>query len=481
MAAGARILPEYSRLIIDEAHHLEDVATDQLGIELRERDIFDHLDQIIRETEGQRLGFLPQLEYVARTGDLAPSKKTDLEQWSRSLSLGVTKVRSRVSEFFNALGGLLQSYGEGQGEYDLHLRLTRAIRAQPAWSEVEINCENLILALEDVAKTLAKIHVAIEDLPLPEMLKMETPSLLNANEELRRQMNSLVFHPEENTIHWLTLGRKSNTIGLHSAPLHVGLLLQNALYSQNDSLILTGATLSTEGNFAYLKERLGIEDAAELLLGSPFDYQRAALVYLATDIPEPGRAGYQESLARALVSLCRAMGGRCLALFTSHAALRATQAAIRGPLEEDDILVLGQGVDGSPRQLLASLRSNPRTVLLGAASFWEGVDVVGEALSVLVIVRLPFSVPTNPIFAARSETFEDPFNEYALPQTAFRFKQGFGRLIRSKSDRGVMVVLDSRLVTKNYGQVFLKSLPSCRVERGPSRNLPNAVKGWMGR
>ncbi|PIU54952.1 MAG: hypothetical protein COS88_05980 [Chloroflexi bacterium CG07_land_8_20_14_0_80_51_10] len=186
-------------------------------------------------------------------------------------------------------------------------------------------------------------------------------------------------------------------------------------------------------------------------------------------------------MARALVSLCRAMGGRCLALFTSHAALRATQAAIRGPLEEDDILVLGQGVDGSPRQLLASLRSNPRTVLLGAASFWEGVDVVGEALSVLVIVRLPFSVPTNPIFAARSETFEDPFNEYALPQTAFRFKQGFGRLIRSKSDRGVMVVLDSRLVIKNYGQVFLKSLPSCRVERGPSRNLPNAVKGWMGR
>jgi len=480
MAAGTEILPKYSHLVIDEAHHLESVATDQLGTELRERDLFDHLDQIIHETQGQRFGFLPQLEHFVRTIDMAPSRKDDLEQLNQSLNLGVARVRSRTSEFFNGIGDLIQGYTESRGEYDLHLRLTTAIRSQPAWSDIEINCENLLLSLENIVRILGKIHPAIDDLAIPETFKLETLSLLNASEELRHQISSLVFHPRDDTIHWLTLGRKSNMICLHSAPLHVGLLLQNSLYSEKDSLILTGATLSTEGNFRYLKERLSLEDTEELLLGSPFDYDRAALIYLVTDIPEPGREGYQAALARALVSLCRTTGGRCLVLFTAHAALRATHAAIQGPLEEEDILVLGQGVDGSPRQLLSAFRSNPRTVLLGAASFWEGIDVVGETLSVLVIVRLPFSVPADPIFAARSETFDDPFNEYALPQTAFRFKQGFGRLIRSKTDRGVMVVLDSRLSTRNYGSVFVNSLPQCRMERGPARNLPKAVQDWLG-
>ncbi|MBT9158827.1 MAG: putative ATP-dependent helicase DinG [Dehalococcoidia bacterium] len=493
MATGAEILPEYHHLVIDEAHHLEGVATDQLGTELREQDFLDHLDQIIYETHGNRSGFLPQLENLVRIGDLAPSIKEDIERLNHSLILGVSRVRRRVSEFFNNLRDLVQGYTETQSEYDLHLRLTMAIRAQPAWSDIEINCENLLLSLEDIARILEKIHHVISQqsavsspgqgggLSTLDYWELEMLSLLNTNEELRHQIRSLVFHSRENTIHWLTLGRKTNTICLRSAPLHVGSLLQNSLYSQKDSLILTGATLSTEGNFKFLKERLSLDAPDELLLGSPFDYDRAALIYLVTDIPEPGRAGYQAALGRALVALCRATGGRCLVLFTSHAALRATRAIIQAPLEEEDILVLGQGVDGSPRQLLSTFKSNPRTVLLGAASFWEGVDVVGEALSVLVIVRLPFNVPTDPIFAARSETFADPFNEYALPQTAFRFKQGFGRLIRSKTDRGVMVVLDSRLNTRSYGPVFMNSLPPCRSERGPSRNLPDAVKAWLGR
>jgi Rad3-related DNA helicase len=133
----------------------------------------------------------------------------------------------------------------------------------------------------------------------------------------------------------------------------------------------------------------------------------------------------------------------------------------------------------SRRQLLRTFRSNPRTVLLGSASFWEGVDVVGEALSVLVIAKLPFSVPTDPVFAARSETFEDPFNQYGLPQTVLKFKQGFGRLIRSRSDRGIVVILDRRLQTKSYGQAFLRSLPQCTVRRSPSAELPALARQWL--
>jgi DNA polymerase-3 subunit epsilon/ATP-dependent DNA helicase DinG len=150
-------------------------------------------------------------------------------------------------------------------------------------------------------------------------------------------------------------------------------------------------------------------------------------------------------------------------------------------LEEEGILVLGQGVDGSPKKLLAAFKSNPQTVLLGTASLWEGIDVVGEALSVLVIAKLPFSVPTEPIFSARSELFDDPFNQYAIPLATIRFKQGFGRLIRSKTDRGAVVILDRRLQTKGYRSAFFDSIPQCTVVKGSSHDLPDTVLGWFKR
>jgi DNA polymerase-3 subunit epsilon/ATP-dependent DNA helicase DinG len=185
------------------------------------------------------------------------------------------------------------------------------------------------------------------------------------------------------------------------------------------------------------------------------------------------------ALQQALVELIRASEGRALVLFTSHGSLRAAHAGIKRQLEEEQILVLGQNIDGSPRQLIQALRQHPHTAVLGAASFWEGIDVVGEALSLLVMARLPFSVPDDPIFQARSELFDDPFNQYALPQAVLRFKQGFGRLIRRKTDRGAMVVLDGRIHTKQYGQSFLRSLPPCSIERVPVRQMPGLVSQWL--
>ncbi len=158
---------------------------------------------------------------------------------------------------------------------------------------------------------------------------------------------------------------------------------------------------------------------------------------------------------------------------------RRAYNGIKKPLEEEQILVLGQNLDGSARQLINALKEHPHTVLLGAASFWEGIDVVGDALSLLVITRLPFSVPDDPIFQARSELFDDPFGEYAVPQAILRFKQGFGRLIRRKTDRGVMVVLDGRIHTKPYGQSFLRSLPTCTVHRVAARQMPALVTQWL--
>jgi len=252
------------------------------------------------------------------------------------------------------------------------------------------------------------------------------------------------------------------------------------LYSQKHTTVLTSATLSVEGHFGYVRQALGLSEANELLLGSPFDYAQSTLVLVPEDLPEPNQSGYVKAVQQSLIELVRASGGRALVLFTSHGSLRAAHEGIKRALEEEQILVLGHYIDGSPRQLLQGLRENPRTVVLGTASFWEGIDVVGEALSLLVIARLPFSVPDDPIFQARSELYDDPFNEYAVPLAALRFKQGFGRLIRRKTDRGVMVVLDGRIHSKRYGEAFLGSLPECTLQKVTARQMPGLVAGWLG-
>jgi DNA polymerase-3 subunit epsilon/ATP-dependent DNA helicase DinG len=224
-----------------------------------------------------------------------------------------------------------------------------------------------------------------------------------------------------------------------------------------------------------------LEEASELCLGSPFDYQRAALLCLPTDMPEPTFAGYPEAAAEALRDLATAANGHTMALFTSHAAVRATAQALRQSMAGRGVRVLAQGVDGSPQQLLARFQHDPRAVLLGTSSFWEGVDIGNGALKVLVVARLPFSVPTDPVFAARSELYDQPFTEYALPQAVLRFRQGFGRLIRSKSDRGAVVVLDKRVRAKAYGSWFLASVPPATRFQGPMSQVVAEVRRWLAR
>jgi DNA polymerase-3 subunit epsilon/ATP-dependent DNA helicase DinG len=282
--------------------------------------------------------------------------------------------------------------------------------------------------------------------------------------------------------------RGGSGIVISWVPLAVDSLLQERVYQERLSVVLTGATLSSGADneapgsgFTYVQERLGLQDADTLLLGSPFDYRRAALLLLPKDMPEPNWPEYNDALARAVIELARASQGRALVLFTSHASLRAVHAAVSEPLRREAIAVLGQGIDGSPRQLVRALQARPNTVLLGTSSFWEGVDVAGDALSLLVIAKLPFGVPTEPVTAARSALYDDPFAQYTVPQAVLRFKQGFGRLIRRKTDRGVVVVLDRRILSKQYGPVFTGALPPCTVRPAMLREMPGLVGEWLAR
>jgi DNA polymerase-3 subunit epsilon/ATP-dependent DNA helicase DinG len=222
-----------------------------------------------------------------------------------------------------------------------------------------------------------------------------------------------------------------------------------------------------------------MEDEQTLAVGSPFDYTASTLLYLPTDVPEPNASGYQHAVERTIVETARATGGRMLVLFTAYNQLKRTHTIVAPQLALDDIVVYEQGGGTSRRQLMENFKSTERAVLLGTRSFWEGVDIVGEALSCLVIVRLPFAVPNDPIFAARSETFDEPFLQYAVPDAILRFRQGFGRLIRSQTDRGVCIVLDRRMLSKNYGQLFIDSLPPCTTVRGPLANIPAQARQWL--
>jgi DNA polymerase-3 subunit epsilon/ATP-dependent DNA helicase DinG len=281
-------------------------------------------------------------------------------------------------------------------------------------------------------------------------------------------------------IYWVESSPQRSAVAIQAAPLHIGNLMERYIWFEKRSVILTSATLTTAGNFDYIRSRLQADDAEELALGSPFDYQNSALLYLVDDVPEPSDfRGHQLSINRGLIDLCKATGGRTLALFTSYSQLQKTSEAITGPLAQEGIIVYEQGSGPSPHTLLKSFRQAEQAVLLGTRAFWEGVDIPGQNLSVLVIAKLPFQVPSDPIVAARAETFSESFQEYMLPEAILSFRQGFGRLIRSKQDVGVVVVFDKRLLTKSYGSLFLSSLPDCTIQTGPLSDLPKIACRWL--
>jgi predicted DnaQ family exonuclease/DinG family helicase len=477
-ASGGHVLPPYSRLVIDEAHHLEDEATRQFGFVSGERVISEMLERC-ESLEGQALAGLRTLQ-----SPLGPH--SELTVVSGTLRQRAAAARGPLRECFGALSVFMREHTINGLEREQRLLINRSMRVQPDWPDIEMAWENLRLALGEIAAALGQIQ---ESLSAPgaaemvnfELIRSEVDSLLQEAQGTASGMSAALEEDDPQRIVWLESERSDGSLVVTSVPLAVDGLLQERLYEGLDTLVLTGATLQAQGSFGYLQERLGLEDADTLALGSPFDYRRAALVLVPRDMPEPEWPDYLESLSHAIADLVRASRGRALILFTSHSSLRATHQLVGEMLRDEAIQVLGQGIDGSARQLVRTLQSNPNTVLLGTASFWEGIDIVGEALSLLVIARLPFNVPSDPVFAARSALYDDPFGQYGLPQAVLRFKQGFGRLIRSKTDRGVLVVLDRRIASRQYGSAFLESLPDCAMREAVVREMPWMVEQWLGK
>jgi DNA polymerase-3 subunit epsilon/ATP-dependent DNA helicase DinG len=485
IATENRVLPEYGYLVLDEAHHLESATTDGLSFEWSQSDF----ERRVKDLGGPNSGLLGEVVGAARE-KLSPEKFIGLEMEIGQLYERATDSLAMARAFFDSVNVFMEERRDGKpiGDYGQTLRIIPATRTHPLWSQIEIQWDQLRPTMNTLADLLLKVGGRMDKWSQEKELDFEEAEDLASSVNLASRFfaalllngEGLVVKPEPAAIYWIEADGRDGRLSLHAAPLHVGPLVEKHLWNTKESVVMTSATLTTGNSFRYLKGRLNAQVVDELAVGSPFDYEASTLLYLATDMPEPvARSEYQKALEKAVVDLCLATRGRALVLFTSYAQLKQTAQAIRGPLGRAGIDVYDQS-DGTARStLLDNFKSSEGGVLLGTKSFWEGVDVPGDALSVLVIARLPFDVPDDPIVAARSETFERPFDEYSVPEAVLKFRQGFGRLIRTRNDRGVVVVLDKRVLTKAYGKVFLDSLPRCTVRRAPLAQLPKEAASWL--
>ncbi len=482
MATGSRVLPEYEYLIVDEGHHMEDATTNALSFRATQNEI----TRTNRELGGMNAGALGRV-YNTLAGAIAPGDFAAFEHLIQQATDAAFHFENFAQSFFTAIEQFLFEQRDGQplGNYAHQERILPATRAQPAWSDVEAAWDEANRPLRALIDLTGQIMKGLGE--LAEALPEEMEEIYGGISSLYRRLNEyhlnldgLVFEPLSDVIYWVELHPHYKNISLNAAPLHIGALMQKYLWHEKASVILTSATLTAAGEFDYLRGRLYAEDAYELALGSPFDFESATLIHMPNDIPEPSdRQGHQHAVEQAIIKLAQTTGGRMLVLFTSYDQLKRTSQALSTPLARHDIHIYEQGEGASANALLENFRADAHAVLLGTRAFWEGVDVPGDALSVLVIVKLPFDVPSDPIIAARSETFEDPFSQYSLPEAILRFRQGFGRLIRTQSDRGVVAILDRRILTKRYGKLFLDSLPTCTLRVGPLAELPKLTAKWL--
>jgi DNA polymerase-3 subunit epsilon/ATP-dependent DNA helicase DinG len=372
-------------------------------------------------------------------------------------------------------------------QYSQRLSLDSTSRSQPAWSQIEIEWDATSAAIRDLSGESGELLRLLDAAQWRQSATTagvynDLRTLTDHWDDFTKQLDEIIHTPHgplRGRVPWVEVSDNGQQVILGSSPLTVAELLEEKLVHRCRSVVFTGATLRTGSGYRFIRERLGLWDVTIASVESPFDYRKSTLLCLPSDMPAPNQPDYQRAVDQAIIDATVAAGGRTLALFTSYQQLRATADTVRPALERQGITVVQHG-QGNRQRLLREFRGADRALLLGTRSFWEGVDLPGDELICLLIAKLPFGVPTDPLVAARSSEFDDPFNEYTLPEAVLRFRQGFGRLIRRATDRGVVIVLDNRVWRKEYGQAFLDALPECTVRRTPLPNVSFEVRRWLG-
>jgi ATP-dependent DNA helicase DinG len=486
----AAVLPPYRRLVVDEAQHLEDTAAEHLGAGVTARGA----QRLLSRLERSGRGLIPALlnELALEGGELAAASSDLLRQ---GLLPEVAQAKTGADEVFRLLAERLAAANEQV------LRLSDSFAADPIWEAgLDVAMDNLVAALgrlRDGVETVADRLEVDGDLDRGTQRIQELRGVVRRLQALQDGM-LLTLRPQPGlpVVRWIerrsgrAVGRAPFPIGLASVPLDLAPLLRETLFDRVETIVLTSATLAVGDEFTFLKDRLGLSGdfgrlKYEVVLPSPFDYAAQCLFCVPTDVPDPktDEPGHDQALAQAIVELAHAADGGMFVLFTSHAALRRTAARVRNALAHRwPVLVQGEG---QRDQLLRRFREAGSAILLGTDSFWEGVDVPGPALRVLLLAKLPFKAPTEPLTAARLERLGeqglDGFQDYLVPRAALKLKQGFGRLIRSRSDVGVVVLLDHRIVSRRYGAVLQASLPPAQRVIAPWADVRAAAESFFAR
>ncbi|MBV9526341.1 MAG: DEAD/DEAH box helicase family protein, partial [Candidatus Dormibacteraeota bacterium] len=454
LAASERqgqVLPSYQSLVVDEAHHLEATATEQLGSSARGAGL-----QLVID----RLPVRPETE----------------------LAEALSRCREAGQRLFGDVKGFVAERLGGEHPGNGRIGLSDAVRQDPRFAAVLRVGRQAVSAMLETAAALdgAREAAPVQQdlLPQPGAAADEMSLAAAALRGVAATVDHVVCRPRPGFVSWLELRAEQSE--LHEAPVSVAEPLRELVFDSTESSVLTSATLTVGGSFDFIRHRVGIGDAAEeLALSSPFDYLHQALCVVCEGVPSYDDPQHEHVIAQLVEHIAEELGGRTLVLFTGYGPLRRVHALLHDRMEQRGVALLGQGIDGTRRQILASFLSDPRTVLLGTSSFWEGIDVPGDRLQCVLIDKLPFPVPTDPLVRARTEGLRDPFTQYVLPQAVLRLRQGFGRLIRSSTDRGAVVLCDERLATRDYGEVFLRALPPAARAGAPFEEVPQLVARFV--
>jgi ATP-dependent DNA helicase DinG len=429
-----QVLPDYSAVIFDEAHQIEDIAAQYFGASLSSYQIEDLI------------------------GDISRLPITDVEA-AREVTKSSARVVRFADQFWLSFNDPSLIGNSGHGNQEARFNITPQFfmsRGGDGKAEATTHGERYIALKAALDRLQGSLEVLKDPPP-------EAEAILRRVEQSRFDLDFIVQGGEPTFVYWGE--RRGRGVFLQATPIDASGILNDRLFAKTETVVLTSATLTSAGSFSFIKSRLGIDEADEMIADSNFDYRQQALLYLPPKMPDPRSPDFTRAAAGEIVRLLSASQGRAFVLSTSYSQMKTLRALVEPQI---DYPVLMQG-EGSRNGILERFRRTDGAVLFATSSFWQGVDVRGDALSCVIIDKLPFAVPTDPVVAARQRLIDQQgrssFGEYSVPAAVIALKQGIGRLIRSASDRGVISILDPRLMTKSYGQSFLKSLPPCRVTR----------------
>jgi len=484
-----KLFPDFSYLVIDEAHHIEQAARQHLSISVNYNQSKFWLS---------RLGIYEKKQLNYQLEKLTEAQNIAVKIHAFELDFMVHELDLAVDELFMMIGQFMQHNRKKEKSLPkIRIRLTEEIRNNTNWDKIRLCAEQIAALLKEIRKgiqeRLDSLNQKSDQLNNKEKaLLEEIYGFSQELEQLQLNIEALLIQPLDHHVYWIEGDKRAlpNSISIQAQPVSVKLPLNEKLFRKMHSVILTSATLTIDHSFHYFKEGIGLNAGLKVVeksIPSPFNYQELTKLFVPNDIPEIHQVPiqeYAEIITNHLIGIAQVTKGRMLVLFTSYELLRLVHDYIKNCGLLDEFILIAQGITaGSRTRLTKNFQRFEKAILFGTNSFWEGVDIPGEDLSCLVMVRLPFSSPDDPITEAINEYYKqrgiNSFTAHSLPEAIIRFKQGFGRLIRRSTDRGVIIVFDRRIETTNYGKAFIKSIPSVPIEHGNQSDIIDSIEKWL--